>query len=471
MKNYTAYLTGLFLFLCFFSFNPEAYAQEDKLPRDPVMRRQATQALQMLRSQLRKHPEAMQALSAAKFDTHAISDDSLDEGGISGRIEGMTPDDAPWVLAVAAHLHEDPTAWAFGEVKPEGDYVITGLATGSYLVMAGADGYFPQFFSHGYNIWEAVIVEVAPQEMTAGIDFFLEPLVQGEGSLTGQVIAENSQEPIAGAQIYAFNANNPFHSAWTETFDDGTYTFNNLRNGEYYVQAYADGYFPQYYDGVSTFDQATPVTIVDGEETSGINFLMNRGGTISGTLVDALGEPIAGASIQAYTHGDRDQDYEYWYGWASSDEDGNYTITGLNSGEYIVSANYYAHYFSITEWYDDAQTESDATPVPVVLGEDTQGIDFVFDTPTEFGSVAGTIVNEDGEPVQNALVRLESINTPNFYYYSFAFPDENGNYVIDNAPAGEYRVVLEYWTNWFYDVLWYDQASSPEDANTYRNRC
>lgn len=443
---------------------PEAFAQDEKLPRDPVARRQATQALQMLRSQLRQHPEAMRAVNTAKFDTHVASADSTDEGGIAGRIEGIAPGDSAWVLAVAAHLFEDPTAWAFGDVMPEGDYVITGLSTGAYLIMAGADGYFPQFFSHAYNIWEAVIVEVAPQEMTAGIDFFLEPLVNGEGSLTGEVVAEDTGDPLAGVQLYAFNATNPFISVWTESNDDGSYAFNNLRSGTYYVQAHADGYFTQYYDGVSIFDQATPVTIADGEETSDINFAMNRGGTISGTIVDAQGDPIYGANIQAYTQGGRGQDYEYWYGWASSDQDGNYTISGLNSGDYIVSASYYGHYFSVTEWYDDAQTESDATPVPVILGQGTDGIDFTIDTPTDFGSVAGNITNEDGAPVQNAIVRLESVDSPNFFYFSYAFPDENGNYVIEKAPAGEYRVILEYWTDWFYDVLWYDQAESPEDA-------
>ncbi len=451
---------GLFLFWCM-AIMPAAFAQQAQLPQSPEARRHVLHALQGVRASLDKHPTLLNTLNAAKFS----ADDSLDAGGIAGRIAGLTDaDSSAWVLAVAAHLYEDPTAWAFGEVKDDGEYFISGLNMGSYLIMAGADGYMPQFFSNAYNIWEAAIVEVAPNEITDGIDFYLEPAQMGSGSITGRVVAEDTGEPLAGAQIYAFSVNNSFVNVRTETNDDGTYELPELRSGSYYVQAYAEGYFNQFYDGVADIENATTVLIVDQEVTENIDFAMNRGGTISGTVTDANGEPLAGASIQVSAINDRGDYYGYYYGWAVSDDAGNYIVSGLGDGDYVVSIYYHGQNFSVNKWYDNAATFEDATPVSVALGEDTSNINFVIESPTAFGSIAGTLSMEDGSPLQNAIVRLESIDTPGFYFFSYAYPDDNGSYVLDDVPVGTYRVVMEYWTNWFYDSIWYEQADNPEDA-------
>ncbi len=464
MKRNTLHISLLLLF-SFFFYTPDAWAQQEKLPANPEARQQFLEALKHLQKQLPAIPAAQESLSATKYAAKYAADDSTETGGITGHIEGVTPDDSTaWVLVVAAHLHEDPTAWAFGEVKPEGDYVVTGLKMGSYFVMAGADGYFPQFFSHAYSIWEAIVVEVTPQEITQSIDFFLEPLNIGEGGISGLVVEEVTQEPVSQAQIFAFNINNPFISAWTYTNDDGTYELNNLRNGQYYVQAFGEGFFIQYYDGAELYEDATPVIVSSDQVIPDINFQLNRGGTISGTATDSEGNPIEGASVQAYADNERGIDIGGVYGWGITDENGNYTISGLYSGEYIVSLHHYTHYYSVTEWYDDATTEEEATPVEVQLGEDASGIDFQIDAPSEFGSLAGNIATEDGTPTQSALLRLESIDLPNFYFHTYVFPDDNGDYVFEKVPVGTYRVVLEYWTNWFYDIMWYEQAASPADA-------
>ncbi len=462
----TSLLSFVLLLLAGVLLIPEAYAQQEKLPQDPVARQQVLQALQTIRSTLPQMPALAQQRDAAKFN----DDDSTDTGGITGRIEGIPlPTDAdssamPWVLAVAAHLHEDPTAWAFGEVDTDGDFIINGLSTGTYLVMAGADNYFPQFFSRAYHIWEAIPIEVAPHEVTAGIDFYLEPLAIGEGGITGTITDEETGDPVSRAQIYTFNANNPFIAGWTESNDDGSFELSNLRSGPYYIQVFAEGYFTQYYSGVERLEDATTVQITDGEVTDNVNFAMNRGGSISGTAVNEAGEPIAGASVQAYVPYSRGIDFEYHYGWAATDENGNYTISGLSSGDFVVNLHYYTNYYSVSEWYDNADSEEDATEVPVVIGEETEGINFVLNTPSEFGSISGQITREDGTPVETAIVRIESIDTSNFYFFNFAYPTQNGFYEIAKVPTGNYRVIVEYWSDWFYDVMWYEQANNPEDA-------
>ena len=385
-------------------------------------------------------------------------------GGITGQIHGITEADSAWVLAIAAHLFEDPTAWALGEVKPGGEFAITGLKEGAYIVMAGATGYLPQYYSHGYSVWEAHVVEVGANEISGGIEFFLEPFESGTGAISGHVFDEQDETPIAGAVVTAFNLNNPFVSAQTITNDDGSYTLSELRNGTYQVHAFAEGYFDGIFADSSGTGQAL-VTVEAGEEVTGIDFFLNRGGSISGRILDEAGDPVVGATVEAYPLTDFNVDRgDYYYGWAVTDEEGNYTISGLFDGPYVVAAHIRERTYGLTLWYDNADSFEEATPVEVTFGSETSGIDFIVDVLTDVGAIAGRIVTEDVDGVHNALVRVEPVDRTNFYYFAHTYPDEDGFYVLENVPVGAYRVVLEYWTQWFYNITYYDGVTNPEDA-------
>ena len=450
---------SLFLLLLPLFAPTSSHAQQG--PGDPAFRMQIQRAIMSLRSDMAAMPQLSRSLDAAKF----ANDDSLRLGGIAGRIEGISEADSAWVLAIAAHVTDDPTAWKLGEVKPGGEYLITGLKTGTYIVMAGAAGYYPMFFRHGYSIWEAEPVEVAPGEIRSDVTFHLEPSSGGTGAISGNVFEKGDDTPIGFAYVDAYSITNPFLYASTTTNDDGSYILSDLRPGQYRVYAYAEGYFGEGFDPDSTIQEVV-VTVEDGQEVTGVDFYLSPGGTISGTLTDGDGNPISRATINAFPPSDREPypDVIGNYGWATTDENGNYKMTGLLDGEYIVSAQVYAEWFSATKWYDNADRREDATPVAVTFGEATTGIDFKFDLTTDTGSLTGRITAEDGTPVHEAWVRLESIDTPNFYYHHNAFANQNGEYVFEEVPVGTYRVVLEYWTNWHYGVLWYDQATNPEDA-------
>ena len=320
------------------------------------------------------------------------------------------------------------------------------------------------------TFWEAAAIDVAPPEITPGIDFFLETVVGGNGSISGQVTVDGADnEPIPGAVIYASLVGNPFYSEVAYADEDGVYTLSRLRPGEYIVSAEAEWFFGETYDNVPLFEQgeATPVAVVDGGNTSDINFALSRGGTISGQIVDQDGEPIVEAEVWAYAlneQGEGNPDYPMHYGYGRTDENGNYLVSGLFEGDYLVQVNIYGRFYSITLWYDNADRYEDATPVPVVFGENTPGIDFNVDVTKDTGSLSGSIGYENGAAVLEAQVRLESLSDPNFYYYISAYPDADGMYRFDEVPVGTYRVALEYWTDWYYRIIWYEDAISPENA-------
>ena len=444
------------------------HAQQYSPPANAKARQAFNHSLRALRAELQKNP-------IAAFDLHAskgnVSDpDSSLQGGIAGQIEGITPGDSVWVLAIAAHLPDDPTAWALGEVRDDGSYVIPGLNMGVYIVMAGAEGYMPQYFSYAYHIWEAAPLDVYPPEITNGVDFYLEPLVQGSGSISGVVTVDAADdEPIPGATLVAYPIGNPFYSEVTYADENGRYTFERLRPGEYIITAEAEWFFGETYDNIPFYsdEEPTPVPVADGEEVRGINFALSRGGTISGQIVDQNGDPIVGAEVWAYPPSEDGQPYpddRYYYGYGYSDENGNYFLSGLFEGDYYVVVNVYNRFYPITQWYENASSFEEAIPVPVTFGENTPDINFTIDLIEDFGSLSGTIQSEDGQPIVEAQVRLESLTNPNYYYYVTAYPDGDGRYRFEEVPEGSYRVALEYWTEWYYRIIWYENAISPENA-------
>jgi len=86
---------------------------------------------------------------------------------------------------------------------------------------------------------------------------------------------------------------------YSYTNSSGQYICQGLETGDYYVEA--DGYVNnqriyvrKYYDNVSDQSSATPVTVTAPDTITGIDFTLEQGGAISGTVYESDGTtPIA----------------------------------------------------------------------------------------------------------------------------------------------------------------------------------
>ncbi len=86
----------------------------------------------------------------------------------------------------------------------------------------------------------------------------------------------------------------------------------------------------QYYNGVPDSDSASAVSVVDGSDTGAIDFTLDPGGTISGTVYETDGTtPIPNANVWAepYTCCGSGNG-------ATTDGNGDYTIAGLAPDDY-----------------------------------------------------------------------------------------------------------------------------------------
>lgn len=109
----------------------------------------------------------------------------------------------------------------------------------------------------------------------------------------------------------------------------------------------------------------------------------------------------------------------FGYYSAVTDENGDYDLGEIPSGYYMVyaTAHGYLGYYSDTE-----------------LTESCEDTDFTLE-PVPVGTVTGTVTDDEGNPISDALV-----NATQPYVDPFTFTDENGDFTLDNVPAGMWRV-------------------------------
>jgi len=420
----------------------------------------------MIRAELSAMPGATEAGTPGSGAVDGSDASGAGSGVIAGFVHGATAPDSAWVLVVAARLLENPTAWQIATVQADGAYRATNLEEGTYYVMAGSAGHQPQFYREAYDLASAAPLFISPDLVMEGIDFFLQPLEIGSGVLSGVVFAGDGAARLAQAQVVAYPIDQPYRQEMTATDADGNYRFEQLFAGRYVVEAWADGYFRQYYDGVESFEQATPVVVADGAAATSIDFTLQRSGSISGRVVTPAGEPIAGASIfvqRAFTP-NPDSAYVDPIVSAETNESGEYTVSSLSPGSYYVLAQAYGQWFAVFAWYDGATRFEDATPVAVDYGADTPGIDFVLDPVGQTGRIAGRVTTADGEPATQAYLRLEPYDDIPIYLSAYARVDTDGSYVFENVPVGRYRVALDFWNDVFYTSIWYDGVYLREEA-------
>jgi hypothetical protein len=87
----------------------------------------------------------------------------------------------------------------------------------------------------------------------------------------------------------------------------------------------------QWFDRQVRFEDATPVAVTDPGATAEASFVLEKGGTISGKILDLGGAPIEDL-VGRIEVGDRFEDH-FW----GSGEDGSFAVTGLPDGDMILS--------------------------------------------------------------------------------------------------------------------------------------
>jgi len=322
------------------------------------------------------------------------------DGAISGRIlEEGTDNGIGMAHVTAVRLGDEPFSRSTMS-NNMGEYNLPHLPPGPYVVHAEKWGWAPGVYP------ETLMVENTAIE---GIDIFLSHVNNDLGSISGMITDGSTGDPIVHAYIVAIG-NNPMHTRFGYSGEDGSYTVDGLRADTYHVAAHKEGYVPGSYPD--------PVE-VDGNEVDGIDIALNAvvPSGIMGMVTDAeTGDPIGGAHVNAVNVENHHIHHDVRTG-----EDGVYILM-VPPGEYRVQAG-------AQEYLPQEYPEH----VMVVEGEFAQNIDFALEA-IQFGSIAGTVTDTDGNGIANAMVEARSLNG---FFRRQVRTDADGAYMFEHViPAG-----------------------------------
>jgi hypothetical protein len=306
-------------------------------------------------------------------------------GEISGRVtNAVTKAPIEGVEPCAATAPATPVPGACALTNANGEYTIPSLPPGEYLItfVVHDPNLDYQYYNHKYDYSEAEPVAVVANQMTTGIDAELgEVGGSSAGELAGKVTDASSKAPIAGIEVCAYEYE-PSETSLAEglvedcarTGPAGEYAISGLPPGEYIVE-FTDApesdlnYVTQYYRAKAAASEATPLSLPALTTIYNIDAELDAGGRLAGEVRNAstgaaVGEILVCAHL---TQGEAG-------GCAVTDSTGEYTITGLAAGRYVVEF-ISAPGGYLTQYYDDSYLASEAQPVTVAVNATTADID------------------------------------------------------------------------------------------------
>ncbi|MFN7963140.1 MAG: carboxypeptidase-like regulatory domain-containing protein [Thermoanaerobaculia bacterium] len=351
-----------------------------------------------------------------------------------------------------------------------GAYSFGALSAGTYYLTTSASslGFLDELYNDypcpvgppvGCDPLQGEPLRLEAGEQRTGVDFSLGP----GGTIAGRLLDAGSSEPLAGQEVQAYGASLQFVASGTSDAA-GRYRVRGLGSGNYFVRTRSYTHLDEVFDNLPCSKNGcdlaagTNVLVTAGEVASGIDFRLDRLGTIAGTIHTADSRPPSLVRIETYDSTGRITKT----GLVSPD--GSYSLGGLDTGTYFVRAADSGGDLR-DELYDDVPCDpscsvTTGTPVHVERNATTAGIDFGLDV---LGKIAGVIDDQiTGLPIGNLPIRV--LNSQGSWLYG-GFADSLGHYLTRGLPTGSYQVRTgdpEFSTSYYQDELYDNLPCTPE---------
>jgi hypothetical protein len=321
--------------------------------------------------------------------------------------------------------------FGFAATRPDGSYLIKGLATGEYKLY-----FYPGCGNNGNYLASSVRhqVRTTAGKVTRGVNGYLHPA----GKITGQV-TDAGGHPLRGICVVT---ESPHSFSFAVTSRTGSYALPRLTTGHYPVEFFggcgnSGSYAGQFYRNKKLYLSANRVPVAAGQTTTGINAVLAPGATISGTVTGASGQPLRGVCVGVTTQSLTAQlGADIYFAIAQTNRHGGYRVTNLDPGQYLVQyfpgCGFYRD--DAAQWFRSQPGFRKATAVSAAAGTPVTGID---GSMLPAGGISGTVTSAaTGRRVSDVCVTATGAGN-GVQNGTISF---RGRYRIGNLPPGSYKV-------------------------------
>jgi hypothetical protein len=280
--------------------------------------------------------------------------------------------------------------------------------------------------------------------LTGWLDRESEPRSKREGKgIVSGVVVDDTGKAIDGAQV--FLTDDETRLPWTATSQaDGKFVLAKLPEGTYQLGAAREGYLPAYFAQSPPGWGVTRVAIGGEATLSGYVIRLPRTASISGTVVDKDGTPLASHEVRARAVGRMSGEAiaSATVGVGMTDKDGHYTIDHLDAGEYAIVVRPRGRQDSVL-YHPAASKLSDARTIALARGEQRAGID-VRPPAAATSTIEGVVAHAGGPPPTriDVLIFDADASLP-FAEDRSVETDSDGRFVVARVPAGKYVLVAQ----------------------------
>jgi hypothetical protein len=308
----------------------------------------------------------------------------------------------------------------------------------------------------------------------------------GFGSVAGHVSCADTNAPARFARVTIESVDDlkespkgVAHSASSVAVDtklDGSFLIRSVEPGKYYMLAEMPGYLsplaalapdavelPSAEDKEKLRAMLQQVTVVRGQE-SRLDFRLERGASLSGTVRYDDGSPAAGVSVsplrkakdgtlQQVSNGLQDR----FSGPQRTDDLGHFRVAALLPAEYLVSVDLPSFSVSMSGgsllgaggysrigpgrhvqiYSGGTARRSEAKPILVGEGQDIDGADITIPI-SKLHSVSGIVIaKQDGHPLSSGSVVLQDPSDKSTITETWVRL-EDGRFEMDFVPEGNY---------------------------------
>ncbi len=276
------------------------------------------------------------------------------------------------------------------------------------------------------------------------------------GTIRGRVTDFNTGEGVPRALVRLTGS----VSVATHTRPDGSFQFDELAAGVYYIDVTRAGYLNDRGYARAGRRAFNPIKLAPDRTDADVAVQLIRSSVIGGQITDEFGEPVPGVSVRAGRTFFRDGRRQvlaignpYQGGWQTDDE-GRFRIGDLQPGRYYVWAiprnEVQAEAIVgetpmqyVTTFAPGTREPEAAAVIEVGRGERSLGVNITLARGRP-STVSGVATTPQGTPLAGAAVMLETYENGVDFSSSgsqgWGKTDAQGGFVIRNVPPGTYML-------------------------------